>query len=475
MKHWREECGVFGIVGDDDAANLAFLGLFALQHRGQEGCGIVSVDDAGEFHSSKSLGLVSDAFSKEKLGKLPGSTAIGHVRYSTAGGKHNYQNVQPFKFNTSNGTVALCHNGNLTNAQKLKADLEKQGSIFQSNSDTEIFMHLMARSGAGSILDSLAIAMRIVKGAYSLLVMTDDALYAARDPHGFRPLILGKKEGAYVVCSETCALDLIGAEFVRAVEPGEVLEVKKNGMNSLHPMQKKENRFCSFEPIYFARPDSMMGNAHMYQLRKTMGVELAKESGVPADIVIAVPDSGVPMALGYAEESGIPSELGFVRNHYIGRTFIEPSQSIRDFGVKLKLNPVRSLIKDRRIIVVDDSIVRGTTSRKIIRMLRECDAKEIHVRIGSPPITHSCYYGVDTPEREGLIAAQKNVKEICKLLEADTLAYLSIDGLKNALSAAGDDSNNFCFGCFNGKYVEDICQDVTVQPTDNGGPGLKSY
>lgn len=475
MRKLNEECGVFGIIGVPEASNLSFLGLFALQHRGQEGCGIVSVADEDEFYSHKSLGLVADAFSVNKLKALPGQAAIGHVRYSTSGGKRNYQNVQPFKFNTSIGTIALCHNGNLTNADLLKSELESQGSIFQSTSDTEIFMHLMARSGGGNVLDRLAIAMRLVKGAYSLLMMTKDTLFAARDPHGFRPLVLGEKDGGYVVCSETCALDLIGANFVRDVEPGEILTITREGFSSQKPLPHQNKSFCSFEPIYFARPDSLIGESNIYSLRKKMGSELAKESHVEADMVIAVPDSGVPMATGYAEATGLPFELGFVRNHYIGRTFIEPSQSIRDFGVKLKLNPVKGILKDKRVVVVDDSIVRGTTSRKIIRMLRESGAKEIHLRVGSPPITHSCYYGVDTPEREGLISAQKTTKELCDLLGCDTLAFLSRDGLKQALTSESKESGGYCYGCFTGNYNEDICRTINKQPTDDGGPGLKSF
>jgi len=469
----REECGVMGVWNDPDAANLVYLGLYALQHRGQEGCGIVTLGDDKHMQSYKALGRVADGITKDKLDKLPGSAGIGHVRYSTFGGKQSFQNIQPFTFNTSVGEMAICHNGNLTNAGRVRSELEAKGAIFQSSSDTEVFMHLLARTNANSIADRLAIVMRMVKGAYSLLLMTEDRLFALRDPFGFRPLVIGKRGDSYVVASETCALDLLDAEFVRDVRPGEIVEITNRGLASEQPLAERKRTFCAFEPIYFSRPDSLMDGEDIYTARKRIGAALAKETSVPADLVIAIPDSGVPMSLGYAAEVGLPCEVGLVRNHYIGRTFIEPSQAIRDFGVRLKLNPVRSVLAGSRVVVVDDSIVRGTTSVKIVRMLREAGAKEIHLRVGSPPMTHSCFFGVDTPERGQLIAAQKDINEMREFIGADTLAFLSLDGLKEAIGETP--AGRFCFGCFNGAYPEDICQTVAKEPTDApGGPGFRS-
>lgn len=472
----REECGVIGVFGDSEAANLVYLGLFAQQHRGQEGCGIVTLDlcgDTGEntkFHAHKSFGLVADSFTPKTLKDLTGESAIGHVRYSTQGG-HIIQNVQPFYFKSALGSLAVAHNGNLTNAAGIRKELENSGSVFQSTSDTEVFVHLIARGDAPTVLERIFYTMQRVQGAYSMVIMSEDALYAVRDPFGFRPLVLGKRHNAYIVASETCALDLIDAEFIREVEPGEVIQITKDGVKSHFPVPKKPTAFCSFEPIYFARPDSMVFGDVIYALRKKMGTVLAQEAPTPsADVVIAVPDSGVPMAMGYAEEAGVPLELGLVRNHYVGRTFIQPAQEIRDFAVKLKLNPVLSVLKGKSVVVVDDSVVRGTTSAKIIRLIRQAGAKEIHLRIGSPPITHSCFYGVDTPRRENLLAAQKNVEEIREFLGCDSIGYLSTEGLKTALGDQGQ--NRFCTACFTGKYPEKICAEVISQPTDAKGPGL---
>ncbi|SME90795.1 amidophosphoribosyltransferase [Pseudobacteriovorax antillogorgiicola] len=472
MAGFREECGVVGVVGDKEAANLIYLSLYALQHRGQEAAGIVTLNKEGSFSGHKAFGLVGDGFNKDILDKLEGKVGIGHNRYSTAGGKM-VQNIQPFSFNTAIGSLAIAHNGNLTNASQLRKDLEKSGSIFQSTSDTEIFMHLLARSNEESILERIIEVMKVVKGAYSLLLLTKDRLFALRDPFGFRPLVLGRRGEAVVVVSETCALDLIDAEFEREIAPGEVVEIHNDGsVKSYFPVESSRKAFCSFEPIYFARPDSQIFNEEIYELRKKMGAILARESHVDADVVIAVPDSGVPMALGYGNQTGLPMELGLVRNHYVGRTFIEPSQSIRDFGVKLKLNPVMSCLKDKRVIVVDDSLVRGTTSVKILRMIRQAGAREIHMRLGSPPITHSCYFGVDTPERSQLLAAQRDVEEMRDFIGADSLGFLSIEGLKEALGAAN--SHNYCYGCFNGDYPEDTGREIEPQPTDDRGPGLRS-
>ncbi|MCX6129350.1 MAG: amidophosphoribosyltransferase [Proteobacteria bacterium] len=473
MAGFREECGVVGVMGDPEAAKLIYLGLYALQHRGQEAAGILTLDAQAEFRGHKAFGLVGDGFNAENLSRLEGSSGIGHNRYSTSGGRM-VQNIQPFSFKTALGGIAIAHNGNLTNADSLRLELEALGSIFQSTSDTEIFMHLMARSKKDQLLDRIVEVMNLVKGAYSLVLLTKDRMFALRDPHGFRPLVLGRRGAAVVVASETCALELIDADFEREIGPGEIVEIFPDGFaKSYFPIQNSRKAFCSFEPIYFARPDSQIFGEEIYNLRKRMGVILAQEAHIDADVVIAVPDSGVPMALGYAREVGLPMELGLVRNHYVGRTFIEPSQSIRDFGVKLKLNPVGSSIRGQRVIVVDDSLVRGTTSVKILRMIRKAGAKEIHMRLGSPPITHSCYFGVDTPERGQLLAAQRNIEEIRDFIGADTLAFLSREGLKQALGPKN--CENYCYGCFSGDYPEDICRPIEVQPTDiTGGPGLKA-
>lgn len=469
----NEECGVVGVIGHPEAANLIYLSLYALQHRGQEGSGIVTIDSRGAFRSRKKFGLVRDAFNREDIAQLEGASGVGHNRYSTCGGKL-LQNLQPFTFRTSIGEIAIVQNGNLTNAEEIRKSLEEEGAIFQSTSDTEVFTHLIARAKSDSFLERLAQSMRQVRGAYALVVLTKNRMFAIRDPYGFRPLIIGRKGEAVVAVSETCALNLIGAEFEREVLPGEIIEVFPDGFIKSHSLlEQKKPGFCSFEPIYFARPDSRVFGRQIYDLRKMMGTVLAEESGVDADVVIAVPDSGVPMACGYAEAAGIPFELGLVRNHYIGRTFIEPSQSIRDFGVKLKLNPVESVIAGRRVVVVDDSLVRGTTSVKILRMIRDAGAKEVHFRLGSPPITHSCYFGVDTPARDRLLAAQRSVDEIREFIGADSLAFLSENGLQRVLGAEKD---SYCYGCFSGNYPEEIGVELSQEPTDlTGGPGYVSF
>jgi amidophosphoribosyltransferase len=474
----REECGVVGVLGASEAANLVYLGLFAQQHRGQEGCGLVSYDRElpesanGPFHSHKSFGLVAESFNPDLLARLKGDAAIGHVRYSTQGG-HIIQNVQPFHFRTALGPLAIAHNGNLTNGVTIRQELEASGSIFQSTSDTEVFVHLIARAEAPTVLGRVFAAMSKVQGAYSMVILAADRLYAVRDRFGFRPLVIGRRGRAHVVASETCALDLIDAEFVREVQPGEVVEISPDGMKSHFPLPKTQQAFCSFEPIYFARPDSRLEGKDIYGYRKRMGAILARECPAPgAEVVIAVPDSGVPMAMGFAEAAGIPLEQGLIRNHYVGRTFIQPAQEIRDFGVKLKLNPLVSVLKGRSVVVVDDSIVRGTTSAKIIRMIREAGAREIHMRIGSPPITHSCFYGVDTPSRGNLLAAQMDVASIRDFVRADSMGYLSIEGLKEALGDLG--MHRSCTACFSGRYPEAINAAVTTQPTDAAGPGLRA-
>lgn len=474
MAGFREECGVVGVMGDPEAAKLIYLGLFALQHRGQEAAGIVTISEAGELHGHKAFGLVGDGFTADILSNIKGRAGIGHNRYSTTGASQMVQNIQPFSFKTPLGSMAIAHNGNLTNADVIRRELEAQGSIFQSTSDSEIFMHLIAKSRQEQLLDRVIEVMGQVKGAYSLVLLTKDRIFALRDPFGFRPLVLGRRGQAVVVASETCALDLIDATFEREIAPGEIVEIYQDGfIRSYFPVEKVRKAFCSFEPIYFARPDSQVFGEEIYSLRKRMGACLARESHVEADVVIAVPDSGVPMALGYASEVKLPLELGLVRNHYIGRTFIEPSQSIRDFGVKLKLNPVGSTLRGKRVVVVDDSLVRGTTSVKILRMLRKAGAAEIHMRLGSPPITHSCYFGVDTPERSQLLAAQQNIEEIRDFIGADTIAFLSREGLKEALGRSN--CNNYCYGCFSGDYPEDTGQEIQAQPTDLlGGPGLRA-
>jgi amidophosphoribosyltransferase len=448
---FNDECGVFGIIGHPEAANMNYLGLYALQHRGQEGCGI-SAADGSIIRTHVGGGLVSDVFKDNKIfNSLPGRAAIGHVRYSTAGGD-SLKNCQPITVNYSRGSIAVAHNGNLVNAQEVRSELEKSGSIFSTTADTEVIVHLLARSQADGLADRIAEALRSVRGAYSLVFLTETRMVAVRDPSGFRPLVLGKVDGAYVVASETCALDLIEAEYIREVEPGEMIVFEKDGMTSTHPFAEQKRSQCIFELIYFARPDSIVFNHQVYEKRKDFGRQLAREHPVEADIVIPVPDSGVPAAIGYAEESGLSFEMGLIRNHYVGRTFIEPQQSIRHFGVKIKLNAIREVFEGKRVVVVDDSVVRGTTSRKIIKMIRNAGAKEVHMRVSSPPTSYPCFYGIDTPTRKELISSSHTIDEIRKYITADTLGYLSIDGMRRVVGIEDGSCGNFCDACFSGDY-----------------------
>ncbi len=459
---FHDECGLFGIWNHAEAANVAYLGLYALQHRGQESAGIAATDGHA-FHVEKAMGWVADVFSPERLRRLPGHRAIGHVRYSTAGSS-NLRNAQPITANTAHGPIAIAHNGNLINADVLRKEMVRDGAIFQSNSDTEVILHLLARAPAAPLEEQIPHALAQVKGAYSLLILTPDAMYAVRDPNGFRPLTLGKLDDAWVLASETCALDLMEAKVERDVEPGELLVLSQSGVRSLRVLAPAEKLQCVFEYVYFARPDSVLWGRNVHTVRKAMGHQLAREFPVEADIVIPVPDSGVSAALGYSEESGTPYEMGLIRNHYVGRTFIEPKQGIRHFGVKVKLNPMREMLEGRRVVVVDDSIVRGTTSRKIVKMVRSAGAKAVHMRISSPPIQWPCYYGIDTPTRKELIGSSHNVDEICKYLGADSLGYLSLDGM---LKATGSDPSSFCHACFTGNYR------VGMEPEDT--PQLKLF
>ena len=445
---FHDECAVFGIYGHEEAANLTYLGLYALQHRGQEASGIVSADGE-QFYAQKGMGLVADIFNKTVLDKLPGHMAIGHNRYSTAGG-NDLKNIQPLTVNFALGNLALAHNGNLINAQVLRNELEAYGAIFQSTSDSEVIIHLIAHSRADTFLARVIDALSQVRGAFSVVLMTDDGLIAARDPYGLRPLCIGRLRSSWIVASETCAFDLLDAEYVREVEPGELVVLNDQGIESHHPFVQVPPAMCVFEYVYFARPDSKIFGANaVYHTRKALGRQLAQESWVPADIVIPVPDSGVPAALGYAEGGGIRFETGLIRNHYVGRTFIEPEQSIRHFGVKVKLNAVPEVLEGKRVVVVDDSLVRGTTSRKIVKMIRQAGAKEVHMRISSPPIVSPCFYGIDTPTKKELIASSHSTEEIRKYITADSLAYLSLDGM---LKAAPGTPTQYCNACFTEKY-----------------------
>ena len=449
----HEECGIFGIYGSSDAAAHTALGLHALQHRGQEAAGIVSFD-GNRFSSHRAMGHVSAAFSSEKVIKsLPGPAAIGHVRYSTSGDTV-LRNVQPIYADLSFGGIAVAHNGNLTNAYALREELVQRGCIFQSTMDTEVITHLIAISRGRHVVDRLIDALLQIEGAYSLVLLTGKKLIGVRDPHGVRPLVLGNLKGAPIFASETCALDIIGADFVRDVEPGEIVIIDESGINSVKPFPATKRRFCVFEYVYFARPDSMVEGTSVYSARKRIGAELARESAVGADLVIPVPDSGVPAAMGYATEANIPFELGIIRNHYVGRTFIEPTDQIRHLGVKLKHNANRGLIEGKRVILVDDSIVRGTTSTKIVEMVREAGATEVHMRIASPPTTHSCFYGVDTPERSKLLAATHDIEAMRQFIKADSLAFVSMDGLYRAMGEAGRNTAGpqYCDACFSGDY-----------------------
>ena len=447
-KAWNEECGVFGAVGVPHAAEVTALGLHALQHRGQEATGVVSCDETGEFHVVKGIGLVSDVYRNSNLGQLAGQFAIGHNRYSTAGGL-TLENTQPLRVVYRRGSLALAHNGNLTNARELRQGLEESGSIFQTTLDTEIFLHLVALSRSDDVEEALVEAALQVTGAYSLVVLTRGSVIALRDPHGFRPLCLGRLGDGYVVASETCALDLVGADFLREVEPGEMVTLDPQGMRSRQAMPPAQPlQLCVFEHIYFSRPDSRVFGDGVDGVRRRLGHQLAREHPADADVVIAVPDSSNSIALGYSEESGTRFELGLIRNHYVGRTFIQPHQAGRDFGVRVKFNPVREVLDGRRVVVVDDSIVRGTTSRKLVRLLRRAGAREVHFRVGSPPVTHPCFYGIDTPSRRELIGALKSVEEIREFLAVDSLGYLSLEGMM----ACESDSRRFCRACFTGNY-----------------------
>ena len=451
--HFHEECGVIGLWNVPDAAAVTALGLHALQHRGQEATGIVSYDGK-RFHSHRGLGLVGDNFSDAKIiSGLPGTIAIGHNRYATTGDTI-LRNVQPLYADFEFGGFAVAHNGNLTNAHVLHRQLVRRGCLFQSTTDSEVFVHLIAISLYSTVVDRLIDALKQVVGAYSLVALSNEALLGVRDPLGVRPLILGRLGTGWVLASETCALDIMGAEFVRDVEPGEIVVINDQGVHSIKPFGRTTERFCVFEYIYFARPDSIMEGMPVYDARKRIGAELARESGVDADVIVPVPDSGVPAAMGYAQESGIPFELGIIRNHYVGRTFIEPTDHIRNLGVKLKHSANRSVLEGKRVILVDDSIVRGTTSKKIVEMVRAAGAKEVHMRISSPPTTHSCFYGIDTPERSKLLAATHSVDEMARLIGVDTLSYISLDGLYRALGKPRRDpaAPYYCDACFTGDY-----------------------
>ena len=450
----HEECGVVGVWNATDAAALAALGLHALQHRGQESTGIVSFDGA-RFHSHRGLGLVGDNFSDVRvIAGLPGSRAVGHNRYATTGATV-LRNVQPLYADFAFGGLAVAHNGNLTNATTLRHALVRRGCLFQSTTDSEVFIHLIAISLYATVTDRLIDALRQVVGAYSLIALTDAALIGARDPLGVRPLILGRLDGGgFVLASETCALDIVGAAFVRDIEPGEDVVIDDNGLHSIRPFGPAKPRFCVFEYIYFARPDSVVEGMPVYAARKRIGAELARESHVAADVIVPVPDSGVPAAMGYAGECGVPFELGIIRNHYVGRTFIEPTDHIRNLGVKLKHSANRTMLEGRRVVLVDDSIVRGTTSKKIVEMVRQAGAAEVHMRVSSPPTTHSCFYGIDTPERGKLLAARHSIDDMAALIGADSLAFISIDGLYRALRQGARDAGapQYCDACFTGDY-----------------------
>ena len=444
---FREECGVFGIYGHAEASNLTYLGLYALQHRGQESAGIAAADGT-QIRVSKAMGYVNEAFDGDTLGRLPGSTAVGHVRYSTAG-ESRLANAQPIVVDSMHGQLAVAHNGNLVNAGEVRDALVREGAIFQTNSDTEVVVHLFARAKADGSEAAIIEAISQVRGAFSLVMMTKDRLIGVRDPHGFRPLALGRLGDAWVICSETCAMDLIGATYVRDVEPGEVVIVGPHGVRSVKPYPPARQSQCVFEHVYFSRPDSSVFGESVNEVRTEFGRRLARESGVPADVVVPIPDSGVCAAVGYAEAAGLPMRMGLIRNHYVGRTFIQPQQSIRHFGVRVKLNPVRSILEGKRVVLVDDSIVRGTTSRKIVRMVRSAGAREVHMRISCPPTVSPCFYGVDTPRRSELIAATHTLEEIRKYVDADSVAYLSLDGLTGAVQGG---SSRYCTSCYTGVY-----------------------
>ncbi len=465
----REECGIFGVIGARDAAAMTALGLHALQHRGQEAVGIVSYDGQ-QFFARRGLGHVAQVFSDAAaLAELPGEMASGHVRYSTTGGQ-GLRNVQPLHADLARGAFSVAHNGNISNAIKLKRELVERGSIFQSTSDTEVIIHLIATSRYQKLLDRFVDALRMIEGAYSLICMTPKRMIACRDPLGIRPLVMGKIGDATVFASESVALDVVGAEFVREVEPGEIIEVRQDGRISSHrPFGNPAARPCIFEHVYFSRPDSVMGGQSVYEVRKRIGMELAKESPADADLVIPVPDSGVPAAIGYAQQSGIPFELGIIRSHYVGRTFIQPSDGARHADVKRKHNANRALVEGKRIVLIDDSIVRGTTSMKIVQMMRDAGAAEVHMRVASPPTMHSCFYGVDTPERNKLLAARMDVQEMTKFIVADSLAFVSINGLYRAvgISSRNADCPQHCDACFTADYPTSLT-DLAEREADDG-------
>ena len=444
---FHDECAIVGVYGPTEAAKLTYLGLYALQHRGQESTGIVS-SDGETMHAEVGMGRVNDVFTEDRLARLPGRLAIGHNRYATTG-VSALRNAQPLFVDYARGSLAIAHNGNLVNAARMRTSLEADGSIFRSTSDTEVILHLMARSQAGHLLDSVVEALQQVQGAYSLLIMNPHEIIAVRDPHGFRPLCLGRLPDGHVAASETCALDLIEATYVRDVQPGELVRISQDGVQSYFPFPARPPQHCVFELIYFARPDSQVFGHNVYLTRKAFGRQLAREAPVDADVVIPVPDSGLPAALGYAEETGIPFDTGLIRNHYVGRTFIEPQQAIRHFGVKIKLNTIHGLLEGKRVVIVDDSIVRGTTSKKLVSMVRQAGAKEVHMRISSPPITHPCLYGIDTPTHEELIASSYSVEHICSYFQADSLAYLSHEGM---MEVARQQEKGYCSACFTGQY-----------------------
>ncbi|OLD25202.1 MAG: amidophosphoribosyltransferase [Acidobacteria bacterium 13_1_40CM_3_55_6] len=451
----HEECGVFGIYGHPEAARLTYLGVYALQHRGQESCGIV-VSNGARLHSERDMGHVSEVFDQSRLDRLPGTSAIGHVRYSTAG-EVSIRECQPFLVACQHGQIAICHNGNLPFAREERKRLERDGAIFSSTSDTEVVLHGVARSRAANAIEAIPEVLRNTEGAFSMLFLTPTELIAIRDPRGFRPLALGRLNDAWVIASETCAFDLIDAKYVRDVEPGEMIVISEDGLRSTHPLPSQQHSMCIFEHVYFSRPDSIIFGQSVNRSRHRMGKRLAIEQPADADIVVPVPDSGVPAAIGYSAESGLPFRFGLVRNHYVGRTFIEPKQSIRSFGVRIKLNPVRHLIENKRIVLIDDSIVRGTTAKKIVRMVREAGARKIHVRISCPPTVGPCYYGVDTPNKSELIAANMSVEEIRDFIEADSLGYLSLDGM---LAATGLNPDEACVACWNERYPTRITNEA---------------
>ncbi|MCD4813262.1 amidophosphoribosyltransferase [bacterium] len=447
----REACGIAAVVNVPEAANLVYLMLYGLQHRGQEGAGIIARDENG-FTAVKGSGLVADVFNEEKLGTLPGKTSIGHVRYSTTGGSVE-QNAQPILVEYSRGNLALAHNGNLVNADAIRHELVSSGSIFQTTADSEVLIHLLSRNQEKDFIKALSTSLEQLKGAYSFLLLNDEALYAIRDPYGFRPLAIGKLGGNYVVASETCSFDLIGADYIRDVEPGEIVKMSKYGLESYRFADKRQQALCIFEYIYFSRPDSIIFGNSCWEARRRLGQMLAKENQHPADLVIPVPDSGVCTAIGFSQEAGIPFEMALIRNHYIGRTFIEPSQSIRDFGVKLKFNVVKEAVRGKRVVVIDDSLVRGTTARKIVKMIRQAGAKEIHMKLSSPAVKYPCFYGMDFPTRKELIAATHSVDEITRHLRVDSVAYLSQEGM---LAAMTEGKDCFCQACFDGNYPVDF-------------------